>query len=409
MLIRLLRVENLKGVKFLEIEPEDNIIVIAGNNGAGKTSALDAISWGMSGGDNIEAKIPIREGENEARVVIELDEIIVKRIWNEKSKNGYLTVTNKEGIKFDSPQTMLNKLIGKISFDPLAFSRMKEKEQRELLLDLLNIKEQLLELDSKKLLAYEERTIINRKVKELEIQIKNAPLPREELPNKEISISELSAKLKNSVDNNNIMDRLNSDIFNKKERVIELQEEIKKLDREIRDNDLKLRDMKEINISEIENEIAKAESINNEIRQREEYLELSNQLKDVVGKSDKKTAVIESVEKEKLAILKNSKKPIDGLEVNDEYVSYNKIPFVQLSSAEQLKVSLAIAMETNPTLKVIRITDGSLLDNANMDFIDKEAKEKKYQIFIERVSVDKFADIVMVEGEGAKVKSKVTA
>lgn len=409
MLIHLLRVENLKGVKFLEIEPEDNIIVIAGNNGAGKTSALDAISWGMSGGDNIEAKIPIREGENEARVVIELDEIIVKRIWNEKSKNGYLTVTNKEGIKFDSPQTMLNKLIGKISFDPLAFSRMKEKEQRELLLDLLNIKEQLLELDSKKLLAYEERTIINRKVKELEIQIKNAPLPREELPNKEISISELSAKLKNSVDNNNIMDRLNSDIFNKKERVIELQEEIKKLDREIGDNDLKLRDMKEINISEIEKEIAKAESINNEIRQREEYLELSNQLKDVVGKSDKKTAVIESVEKEKLAILKNSKKPIDGLEVNDEYVSYNKIPFVQLSSAEQLKVSLAIAMETNPTLKVIRITDGSLLDDANMDFIDKEAKEKKYQIFIERVSVDKFADIVMVEGEGAKVKSKVTA
>ena len=409
MLIHLLRVENLKGVKFLEIEPEDNIIVIAGNNGAGKTSALDAISWGMSGGDNIEAKIPIREGENEARVVIELDEIIVKRIWNEKSKNGYLTVTNKEGIKFDSPQTMLNKLIGKISFDPLAFSRMKEKEQRELLLDLLNIKEQLLELDSKKLLAYEERTIINRKVKELEIQIKNAPLPREELPDKEISLSELSAKLKNSVDNNNIMDRLNSDIFNKKERVIELQEEIKKLDREIGDNDLKLRDMKEINISEIEKEIAKAESINNEIRQREEYLELSNQLKDVVGKSDKKTAVIESVEKEKLAILKNSKKPIDGLEVNDEYVSYNKIPFVQLSSAEQLKVSLAIAMETNPTLKVIRITDGSLLDDANMDFIDKEAKEKKYQIFIERVSIDKFADIVMVEGEGAKVKSKVTA
>jgi len=409
MLIHLLRVENLKGVKFLEIEPEDNIIVIAGNNGAGKTSALDAISWGMSGGDNIEAKIPIREGENEARVVIELDEIIVKRIWNEKSKNGYLTVTNKEGIKFDSPQTMLNKLIGKISFDPLAFSRMKEKEQRELLLDLLNIKEQLLELDSKKLLAYEERTIINRKVKELEIQIKNAPLPREELPDKEISLSELSAKLKNSVDNNNIMDRLNSDIFNKKERVIELQEEIKKLEWEIGDNDLKIRDMKEINISEIEKEIAKAESINNEIRQREEYLELSNQLKDVVGKSDKKTAVIESVEKEKLAILKNSKKPIDGLEVNDEYVSYNKIPFVQLSSAEQLKVSLAIAMETNPTLKVIRITDGSLLDDANMDFIDKEAKEKKYQIFIERVSIDKFADIVMVEGEGAKVKSKVTA
>jgi len=409
MIIKLLRVENLKGVKFLEIEPEDNVIVIAGNNGAGKSSALDAISWGLSGGDNIEAKLPIREGENEARVVIELDDIIVKRIWNEKTKNGYLTVTNKQGIKFDSPQKMLDRLIGKISFDPLSFSRMKEKEQRELLLDLLNIKEKLLELESKKLLAYEERTIINRKVKELEVQIKNAPLPREELPAKEISISELSTKLKNSIDNNNVMDRLRSDTFNKKERIIELQEEIKRLEREIGGNDLKLKDMKEIDVSEIEKEIAKAESINNEIRQREEYLELTNQLKDVVGRSEDKTAIIESVEKEKLEILKNSKKPIDGLEVNDEYVSFKSIPYIQLSSAEQLKVSLAIAMATNPDLKVIRITDGSLLDDGNMEYIDSQAKERGYQIFIERVSIDKFSDIVMVEGEGAKVKSKISA
>jgi len=60
-------------------------------------------------------------------------------------------------------------------------------------------------------------------------------------------------------------------------------------------------------------------------------------------------------------------------------------------------------------LKVIRITDGSLLDDGNMGYIDSQAKERGYQIFIERVSIDKFADIVMVDGEGAKVKAKLSA
>jgi len=293
---------------------------------------------------------------------------------------------------------------------------MKEKEQRELLLDLLNIKEKLLELESKKLLAYEERTIINRKVKELEVQIKNAPLPREELPEDKIDIKALVDDLEAKTNENQKAERIRTKIQYNEDLIREKEEQIKKLTDDVTElrkqnvnNYSEFQGLEQWDLEPLREKIKAAEQVNNEIRQREEYLELTNQLKDVVGRSEDKTAIIESVENEKLEILKNSKKPIDGLEVNDEYVSFKSIPYVQLSSAEQLKVSLAIAMATNPDLKVIRITDGSLLDDGNMGYIDSQAKERGYQIFIERVSIDKFADIVMVDGEGAKVKAKLSA
>ncbi|GAH82597.1 unnamed protein product, partial [marine sediment metagenome] len=66
---------------------------------------------------------------------------------------------------------------------------------------------------------------------------------------------------------------------------------------------------------------------------------------------------------------------------------------------EQLKVSISMAMAMNPKLRVIRITDGSLLDDDNMKVIEEMANKFDYQIWLERVAVDKFADIVLVDGE----------
>jgi recombinational DNA repair ATPase RecF len=42
--------ENVKMVKAVRFRPEPNLQVIAGNNGQGKTSVLDAIWWTLAGG-----------------------------------------------------------------------------------------------------------------------------------------------------------------------------------------------------------------------------------------------------------------------------------------------------------------------------------------------------------------------
>jgi len=77
--------------------------------------------------------------------------------------------------------------------------------------------------------------------------------------------------------------------------------------------------------------------------------------------------------------------PIKGLSVDKDGVTYKGFPFSQLSDSEQLKVSMAIAMAVNPKLKVIRVRDGSLLDEENMKIIREMANNNDFQIWIERV------------------------
>lgn len=44
-----------------------------------------------------------------------------------------------DGGRYPTPQTLLDGLVGKLSFDPLAFTRLSAREQRQALLDLLNL------------------------------------------------------------------------------------------------------------------------------------------------------------------------------------------------------------------------------------------------------------------------------
>jgi len=77
--------------------------------------------------------------------------------------------------------------------------------------------------------------------------------------------------------------------------------------------------------------------------------------------------------------------PIDGLSLGLDGILYNGIPFDQLSGAQSLRVSTAMAMAMNPTLKIVLIRDGSLLDKDNLKVISDMAKDKEYQVWIECV------------------------
>ena len=93
-----------------------------------------------------------------------------------------------------------------------------------------------------------------------------------------------------------------------------------------------------------------------------------------------------------------AKMPVAGLGFGDGVVTYNDIPFDQASSAEQLRVSLAIAMAANPKLRVIRIEDGSLLDEDSLAQIAAMAKDHDYQVWIERVETSGKVGFVIEDG-----------
>lgn len=74
------------------------------------------------------------------------------------------------------------------------------------------------------------------------------------------------------------------------------------------------------------------------------------------------------------------------------------MPFDQASSAEQLRTSVAIAMAANPKLRVIRVQDGSLLDEEAMRILAEMAQAADYQVWIERVGVSGGVAIVIEDG-----------
>ncbi len=107
---------------------------------------------------------------------------------------------------------------------------------------------------------------------------------------------------------------------------------------------------------------------------------------------------MEIIDKNKLKALKLAKMPINGLFIDSNEVFYNNIAFSQLSGSEKLKISLAIAASANPKLRIIRITDGSLLDKKSMGELLKFANERDFQIWIERVDESGQVGICIEDG-----------
>ena len=414
MKIRMLRVDNLKGVKHVEIKPGENVIVIAGNNGAGKTSVLDAVAWGLLGGREMEkTPKPIREGEEEAKVVIELDDFIVQKKWTDKTKTGYLQVVGKDNTKYSRPQELLSGFIGKLTFDPGEFSELRAKEQRFMLVDLVGIKDKLAVLDEKRGKLFDERTLVSRDVRKTEAIFEALPIPDKDLPENPVSVMEISGKLRRAIEANNDIDMVKNAVGRNKENLENYNEEIDMLMQKIDslkvnietenkslENNLKfIKGSQTIDIKPIEEEIQKAEMVNSRISEAREFRELDKKLQGITGEVKTLSGAIGKLDNEKEATIKDAPMPIEGLGIEDDFVSFRGIPYNQLSKSEQIKVSVKIAMAMNPDLRVILMTYGSLLDDDAMDYMEKVSKEEDYQIWVERISIDKYSDVILVDGE----------
>lgn len=114
--------------------------------------------------------------------------------------------------------------------------------------------------------------------------------------------------------------------------------------------------------------------------------------------SGKTYDAMEAREQARLDAIGKAEMPIPGLSFGDGVVTFNGLPLNQASDAEQLMISTAIAAALNPKLRVIRIRDGSLLDDDAMVRLAAFAEERDMQIWIERVDGSGTVGIVMEDG-----------
>lgn len=401
-----LTAENIKKLVAVEIRPDGALVQITGKNGQGKTSVLDSIWWALTGARNIQAA-PIRNGANQAKIRLDMGDIIVTRTFKRGvvEGDGFTTKLEVVGNVKGSPQAMLDSLLDSLAFDPLQFARMKPQEQFDAL------KKYVPDVDFDKTAAansidMSNRKDINRKAKEERILAEQIVVPPN-TPAAKIDEAALVARLAEAGKHNAEVqlrtqrrEQAAETAKAKRARAIELRLEAERAAAELKakadlhDAEAKATEEKlesagdipePINVEELQAEIKGARIINVAVGMRDTKAIADKRAAALEAQAKTLTAQMDQREEEKRAKIAAAKIPVESITFGDGVVMLNGVPFDQASDAEQLKASCALAMAGNPELRVIRVRDGSLLDEEGLALLAKMAEERDYQVWIERV------------------------
>ena len=379
-----LEAENYKRLRAVEITPDGDLMVVGGRNAQGKSSVLDAIWAALGGREGNKAAKPIRDGEESARVRLDLGDMIVTRTW--RGDNSTVKVESAEGAVFKSPQALLDGLVGKLSFDPLEFTRLSPKAQREALLGLVDLDVDLDAMDQERANYYSQRTEIGRQGKALGDYDVDA-----ELPTQERSASDLISQIRAAQEHSQQVAAAARSAEVAASYVENLRAQLEQAETELENAQAKSRELAATempDVQSLESELDQIEDLNARIRANNSAREQVARKNELREQYETITKRIDELDAAKAKALESASFPVDGLGFDEQGVTFQGVPFSQASSAEQIRVSLAMAIAANPKLRVVRIMDGSLLDDDNLKLIAELASEHDMQVWIERVGAD---------------------
>lgn len=404
-----LRAENVKRLKAVEITPDGNTVVISGRNGQGKSSVLDSIWMALAGASGSkETTRPIRDGEEKATVEVDLGDLIVTRRWAPAGST--LEVAARDGARYSSPQTLLDGLIGKLAFDPLAFAEQDAKRQLETLLGVVELPFDPVALADQRRGVFDRRTDINRETKALSAQLAAAAAVPDGTPEEEVSVAALMLELHNAQDANRARTAAEEKADSARRHLTALQEQLADLTKmvelageTVKREEAALADAPAtVDTTPLEEKIAASDATNAAVRALHARRKLEADVAESKKTADELTAELDRIDQVKADGIAAAAMPLEGLSFDEDGVLYQGVPFSQASSAERLRVSIAVAMALNPKIRVIRITDGSLLDTENLQLIEQMAAEHDFQIWIERVDETGKVGVVIEDGQVVK-------
>lgn len=416
---------NIKRIKALTITPEGNVVVIGGKNGQGKTSVLDSIVYALAGASSHPSQ-PVRQGEDKGRIVCKLKNgLTVTRTFTAAGGTA-LNVTNGEGAKYPSPQAILDALVGRLSFDPLEFSRMPPKQQLETLKAMVGL--DFTDQDRKRKTLYDDRTQANRDAKNTRARMEAMP-HYPDAPAEEVSASDLLAELKRRQEDNKAIVQGREELASIESRMAKGEATIAEIDRKIAELQAQRTKavalMGELDTShkakaqavssmvvqdeaEITAKLDDIQAINRKVAANIMRLRAEDEARAWEAKSAALTAGIDQIDKAKAEALAAASFPVPGLSFDESGVLFQGVPFSQASDAEKIRVSVSMGLAMNPKLKVILIRDGSLLDEDSLAIIAKMAADNDAQVWIERVGRGDECSVVIEDGQIVEDRSATT-
>lgn len=419
-----LRGENFMRVRAVEITPTGDVVKISGRNGEGKTSTIDLI-WAALDLASLNLGQPIRQGAKKAVIKMDMGEVQVERVITPKGHE--LKVTGPEG-RVASPQKFLDSLVGQLSFDPLAFERMKPQEQYEELRKAVKIDTDFAAIAKANERAFDRRTELNRQAKLKRAQADGMKLPGLRSGLVPVDEAPIAAKIKQAGEHNAAIDARKAkraavlqhaeaneaQAARTAKRISEVKVELAALEAEQAQCEAEAKGARErlaaaaplpekLDVTRLTDELVDAQRQNAGIEQAKRHAALEQEAAQLEAEAAALTADIEQRNRSKEEALASAKMPVAGLSLGDGEVLLDGLPFNQASAAARLRVGMAIAMAANPKIRVIRIGDGSLLDSKSMAIVGEMAKSNDFQVWAEIVDESGKVGIVIEDGAVAAV------
>ena len=413
--------ENVKRLRAVAIVPPADaaVVEIAGRNGQGKSSVLDAILYAI-GGKAEQPDLPVRIGETTAHTTIDLGDLVVHREWRE-SGSQVLRVQTRDGGTVAKAQERLDSLIERISFDPLGFAALPPAKQRATLAAMIDV--DLDALDGVRRTLYNRRAEINADAAREEAAARSGgPITGAKAIDEEALWQAIkdqdaeTAAARRWEDEAAAADArcaqaglavlAASDALAEKivavgaaTRVLEAARGTA-AEAEARRSAYAATPRPEYpNPAPIREAIRAAQATNARVRTEAALIAHGDKAAAIRATAADLTRQIEDHDADVIERMRTAPWPIEGLGLDAEHgITYRGVPLTQCSSAERIRVACAIGVARTPGIRVMLIREASLLDAESMAVLASMAADHDFQIWMERVGSGGAGAIIIEDG-----------
>lgn len=395
-----LKIENVKRVRAVKIEPSKNgLTVIGGKNNQGKTSVLDSIAWAL-GGNGYRPMQARREGSvipPHLHVVLS-NGLIVER----SGKNSDLKVTDPKGNK--GGQQLLNEFVEQLALDLPKFMQASDREKADTLLKIIGVGDKLAVLERREKELYNQRHAIGQ------IADQKAKFAKEmeyfpEAPNELVSVSELLRQQQEILARNGENQRKRDTLRELeklaeeyREKIDSLLEKQAKVHAELEIARKSAQDLQDESTAELEKNIADIETINRKVRANLDKDKAEEDAQNYRNQYAELTQGIEAARKEKMFLLESADLPYPGLSVEDGILTYQGRPWDNMSGSDQLKISTAIVRKLNPECGFVLLDKLEQMDIDTLQEFGEWLEKEGLQAIATRVSTSGECSIIIEDG-----------
>lgn len=397
------------------IHPDGSPVVLAGDNGAGKSTVLNAIESVLFGRKLAE---PITHGQDKAEIKLELAEAgQTKPLYRieqviKQTKDGPafgLKVYDADKKQVPSPREFINSLIASgAALDPTEIMQARPgerpetfaKRQAETLMDRLGLSAQAATLDEQIKTKSEARKQAKDAAESLQSRLEALEVPPG-TPDEPVDVAQLGSQIASYKQLEAEREKIEEKVRIAQETAKRAKDALEKARNDYNVATLREADMgkvmaefNEMNpkegianaLSEAQERLSTANATNAAVTKKRDRKTLSVQLAEAEGKTSRLTTELEKLRTERLDLVRNAKLPVEGLELTTEALLYKGKPLAQESTGNQIRICSMLAMAEEPECRIVLIKEGSLVNAKNRQVIYDIAAERQWSVWEERFS-----------------------